>query len=598
MLKLTKENLLICQNKSQNNDAEAICDLARFYYYGKFVGKDVKHAFELCQKSADLGSARALKNLGICYEYAEGVQKNNQRAYDYYMLAAQKGCAEAYACLGNCCFNGYCDVPIDKSRAFSYYLKGAELGDSTCQYYVGWFYHSGEVVAYNIEEAVKWYQKSADNGNVDAMIVLGNCLDRGDGITKDSRLAFEYYLKAAKEDNSTAQYYVGTFYHAGDVIERNYNEAISWYKKSADNDNSDALDMLGNCYYYGDGVTLDRNQALAYYVKAANLGNVHSMLLAGYMNDFGDGVAKNYQQAVYWYTKASDSGDGDATLNLANMYIEGKGVAKNILKGNDLYRKAIQQHNPIAASNLGNHYLLGNGVPVSFEEGAKYIRMAEEWGYIHSEDMNNLGCSYKGVKNYTEAYKCFKKAVEADDTNQMALWNYGFSLYNGQGTDVDYRASEQYLTSFLKRNPNHDQAKLLVKGIELYKNLENCLTLLLQFIKTHNAAIVDMYLNIDVKSENEVIIFVSFIRWDNHRNDNRHIAYYLSEYWDDFESMFSLHKAENSSVGEKCFYFKKVSTIALTKQDVFSVIVNLFKKYPDISLSVDYNRCEITYSEH
>lgn len=601
-MKLTEENLLICKNNSKNNDPEAICDLARFYFYGKFVEKDAKHAFDLWQKSSDLGSARALKNLGFCYEHGEGVQKNCQQAYDYYMLAAQKGCAEAYACLGNCYFNGCCDIPINKSHAFSYYLKGAELGDGSCQYSVGWFYHCGEVVACNIEEAVKWYQKSADNGNVDAMMVLGNCLNSGEGIAKDSHLAFEYFLKAAKEGNPRVQYYVGAFYHAGDVIDQNYSEAINWYKKAADNDSSDALDILGNCYYYGDGVTLDKNLALANYVKAANLGNVHSMLLAGYMCDFGDGVEKNYQQAIYWYTKASDAGDGDATLNLANMYIEGRGVTRNLPKGNRLYRKAIQQHNAVAASNLGNHYLLGNGVPVSLEEGAKYIHLAEEWGYIHSGDMNNLGCSYKQAENYTEAFKCFKKAVEADNTNQKAVWNYGFALYCGQGTKANYKSAEPYLTYCYRNNQNDEQARLFVDGIRKYKHLEDCLDVLINLIQSRGSNFVDTFITISVLNENRVLIYCSFLRWDNCRNDEKHKAYYQNKYWSKFEQEFTAIKIERqpSSSGvlnEQCTFRKDLDTIALTKNATFQIVLNVFDKYPDLQIKIDYDDCKITYSE-
>lgn len=365
--------------------------------------------------------------------------------------------------------------------------------------------------------------------------------------------------------------------------------------------NPEELYLIGNKYYFGnqDRIGTNKQTAIKYFIQSAEAGYVPAQLMVGYMYDFADGVAANPKKAIFWYKKASDAGEGNATLNLANMYSDGRGVRKNIAKADRLYRKAVSQNNAVAASILGNHYLMGIGVPVSLSEGANYIRLAEQWGYINSDHINNLGCSYKSVKNYNEAFKCFKKALQVDKTNDSAIWNYGFSLYNGQGTDIDYKAAEPYIADFLKRNPNDEQAELVLKGIEMYYRLEHCLDILIQLFKGPCIAIYEVYYGISVINESLVSVYCHFERCDNHRQDDKRYAYDQNENWDEFERLFSVDKIETRNSGmEDCTYLGRLPVVALTKKDVFSVIIKSFNKYPDISVRIDYGDCRIFYSEH
>ncbi len=367
--------------------------------------------------------------------------------------------------------------------------------------------------------------------------------------------------------------------------------------------NPEELYTIGNQYYFGnrDGIATNKQTAIKYFIQSAEAGYVPAQLMVGYMYDFADGVAANPKKAIFWYKKASDAGEGNATLNLANMYSDGRSVRKNIAKADRLYRKAVSQNNAVAASILGNHYLMGIGVPVSLSEGANFIRLAEQWGYVNSDHINNLGCSYRSVQNYNEAFKCFKKALQVDETNDSAIWNYGFSLYNGQGTDVDYKAAEPYISEFLKRNPNDEQAKLVMQGISLYKYMESCLDIVLGLIQSHNSTIYEFYLSVEVINENKVLVYCRFGRWDNCRNDEKHMAYYQTKYWDEFEYEFTAKEIKKSSsgsrtLGEDCTFVKTLNTIALTKKATFDIIKNIFEKYPNITVSIGEN--VITYSEH
>ena len=49
-------------------------------------------------------------------------------------------------------------------KAFEWYIKSAEQGDSAGQYFVGRAYERGEGVGRDMNAAVNWYRKSAAQG--------------------------------------------------------------------------------------------------------------------------------------------------------------------------------------------------------------------------------------------------------------------------------------------------------------------------------------------------------------------------------------------------------------------------------------------------
>ncbi len=49
-------------------------------------------------------------------------------------------------------------------KAFYWYQKAAENGDSMAQYHLALSYYKGEGIEKNLEKAFYWYQKAAENG--------------------------------------------------------------------------------------------------------------------------------------------------------------------------------------------------------------------------------------------------------------------------------------------------------------------------------------------------------------------------------------------------------------------------------------------------
>ena len=73
-------------------------------------------------------------------------------------------------------------------------------------------YANGKGIKKDEAKAFEWYKKSAEQGNSDAQLNLGNCYMNGRGVEKDEVKAFEWYQKAAEKRNSYAQCNLGIWY--------------------------------------------------------------------------------------------------------------------------------------------------------------------------------------------------------------------------------------------------------------------------------------------------------------------------------------------------------------------------------------------------
>jgi hypothetical protein len=71
---------------------------------------------------------------------------------------------------------------------------------------LGWCYHNGIGVSVDKEKAFSWYQKAAEAGNTYAQRDLGLCYETGIGVSVDNEKAFFWYQKAAEAGNTDAQW--------------------------------------------------------------------------------------------------------------------------------------------------------------------------------------------------------------------------------------------------------------------------------------------------------------------------------------------------------------------------------------------------------
>jgi len=65
-------------------------------------------------------------------------------------------------------------------------------------------YENGWGVPRDYGKAYKWFQKATEEGNTDAMISLGRLHQQGLGVAQDYRKALEWFRKAADAGNTDA----------------------------------------------------------------------------------------------------------------------------------------------------------------------------------------------------------------------------------------------------------------------------------------------------------------------------------------------------------------------------------------------------------
>ncbi len=198
------------------------------------------------QQAAGQGDAEAQFNLARMYYNGEGVQKNLQKAYAWFLKASQQGHATAQYDLGLMCYNGQ-GAPVDFKKAHDWFLKAAEQRYAEAQYSLATMYYSGKGVLKDLQKAHDWYLKAAEQGDVTAQYVLAKMYYNAEGVPIDLQKAHDWYLKAAKQGSSDSQAVIGAMYYRGEGGPKDLIQAYKWIHLSSmrgDNLAADARDAL------------------------------------------------------------------------------------------------------------------------------------------------------------------------------------------------------------------------------------------------------------------------------------------------------------------------------------------------------------------
>src|SRR5579859_1933693 len=82
--------------------------------------------------------------------------------------------------------------PASDQEMASRYLRAAQSGDDSAQFYLGALYSAGVGVPRSDEEAFRWISRAADQGNSHAMLILAGLYTVGRGVQKDNVKAYQW----------------------------------------------------------------------------------------------------------------------------------------------------------------------------------------------------------------------------------------------------------------------------------------------------------------------------------------------------------------------------------------------------------------------
>ncbi|MGN0866759.1 MAG: tetratricopeptide repeat protein [Oligosphaeraceae bacterium] len=204
------------QEKAQQGDPAAQYELGECYALGKGVPQDDKEAakwyrlavvqghagalqaildiaeFQKLQEKAQQGDPKAQCELGNCYMHGKGVPHDQQEAVKWFRLAVEKGHAGA-------------QQAISHIAEFQKLQEKAQQGDPAAQYMLGNSFEYGRCSPQDWEEAVKWWRLAAEQWYADAQYKLAECYADGNGVPQDWEEAVKWYRLAAEQGHAKAQ---------------------------------------------------------------------------------------------------------------------------------------------------------------------------------------------------------------------------------------------------------------------------------------------------------------------------------------------------------------------------------------------------------
>lgn len=231
------------------NHARALNFLGVCYETGRGVEKDLKKAVSFYQKSADLGFRRAQCNLGICYEFGKGVPINKEKAYFWYekafsqyMESAENGDADAQLEVGSFYYYGRMRSGKDYLKSIPWFEKSANQGNSNAYNSLGIIYQNALGVEKNLKKAYDYYLKGAELGNSYAQRNLAWLLLDIDFIEIDDDCDFtkqaEKWLRLAARENADHLYELAWFYLQYGFMDEFVDKDCEFYLKKASDEGS------------------------------------------------------------------------------------------------------------------------------------------------------------------------------------------------------------------------------------------------------------------------------------------------------------------------------------------------------------------------
>eukprot|EP01051_Picozoa_sp_SAG22_P008982 SAG22_NODE_718_length_7670_cov_11.194690_6_plen_389_part_00 len=192
--------------------AEAEAMIARCYWSGVGVGKDLPAAVAWYGKAAAKGSSTAENMLGLCHALGLGVPKDGAEASKWYRKAAERGHSGAGKNVGDRYWSGD-GVARDRAEALKWFRQAAEQGHGGAQHSLATCYYDGEAVEKDHVQAEKWLRLGAENGQMESQSLLGNWY-----------YAPQYYAHLVPQDSV---------------------EAMRWFRLAAEQGDANAQTMLG-----------------------------------------------------------------------------------------------------------------------------------------------------------------------------------------------------------------------------------------------------------------------------------------------------------------------------------------------------------------
>ena len=288
--------------------------------------------------------------------------------------------------------------------------------------------------------AVSLLNDAASVGHPDANALLGFLHAAGLGVVKHVGAALLYWTLAAEGGSNFARMALAFRYFTGTDVEEDCERASEYYRLAAD-DVLRSFGKLGSSKSGGD-------------INAPTPKSYPSGETKRLSEDVSKNVMSEKQEHVQYFRHTADRGDASAQVAMGNVYYHGAfDMPRDEQRARSLWQAAAAQGRADAHAHLG-FLELRNGNNAT---AVKYLRTAAKNG--DKFGLHGMGYAlYHGIgveKDYTEAFRHFKRAAEMDHAE--AIYNVGIMYWRGIG--VKKSVTEAYRKFQVAAQMRHVQSQ-------------------------------------------------------------------------------------------------------------------------------------------
>lgn len=281
----------------------AMCELSKYYFFGKGVEADRKKAEQLARSAACQGAEAGMMNLAGWWEDAKYAgTADAEKAMALYFEAADLGAPAARGIL----------------------RQRAEKGDPSAIKYMHLDYVVGAregATAYpaRLKQSVRWLEQNTSPDDLRVQLAIAELMIEKLGPVYDAKKARDILTRAANSGSDDAKAMLATMAWRGIGQKADPLGAIASWKELADRNNARALNQLGWLHWWGNGakhgIAKDAKAAFELCRRSADLGYWVGQQNTAACYAHGVGTQVNYYLAAKYY----DILEGRGYINAREM---------------------------------------------------------------------------------------------------------------------------------------------------------------------------------------------------------------------------------------------------------------------------------------
>ncbi|CAI5746075.1 unnamed protein product [Peronospora destructor] len=290
-----------------------------------------------------------LKNGNEDHADAFRTQLDTTKAVEWLRRAADNSNRNAHVQLGNLCLSHSPPMAMEASSWYTNVTKD-ENPHPDALYNLGVMlfegvHHAEPPFPDNKSASIPFFIRAAEVGDVSAQFFMGTLLHQGDkdlGIKPSFTSGFMLIEMAASKGHPSALFYLAQLYRSGDETNdfaADRAKFLEHLDKALEAGDADAYFCMADIYFHGsDGFDQDHEQARGFYMAAAEQGHADAYCCLGALYYNGIGVKQDFKKAFLYYQEAADRDSMMAWKNLAEMYTVGRGVPRNETTANAIIK--------------------------------------------------------------------------------------------------------------------------------------------------------------------------------------------------------------------------------------------------------------------